>query len=78
MLELAAIFGGSFLLALSGVLTPGPLLTLTVSESARTGFRAGPLLITGHAALELLLVIAIVRGLGLFLCLPLLLRRWRK
>jgi len=49
---------------------PGPLLTVTVAESARVGFRAGPLLITGHAILELLLVIAIVRGLGPFLKSP--------
>lgn len=67
MFELAAIFGGSFALALSGVLMPGPLLTVTVAESVRIGFRAGPLLITGHAILELLLVIAIVQGLGPFL-----------
>ncbi|MBW1706223.1 MAG: LysE family transporter [Deltaproteobacteria bacterium] len=46
---------------------PGPLLTVTVAESARIGFRAGPLLITGHAVLEFLLVIAIVLGLGPFL-----------
>jgi len=49
---------------------PGPLLTVTVAESARMGFRAGPLLITGHALLELLLVIAIVLGLGPFLKSP--------
>ena len=71
MLELAAIFAGSFALALSGALMPGPLLTVTVAESARSGFKAGPLLITGHAALELLLVVAIVRGFGPFLKSPL-------
>ena len=70
MFELAAIFGGSFTLALSGALMPGPLLTVTVAESARIGFRAGPLLITGHAILELMLVVAIVRGLGPFLKSP--------
>ncbi len=70
MFELAAIFGGSFALALSGALMPGPLLTVTVAESARIGFRAGPLLITGHAILELLLVIAIFQGLGPFLKSP--------
>ncbi|MBW1681614.1 MAG: LysE family transporter [Deltaproteobacteria bacterium] len=64
MLELATIFSGSFALALSGALMPGPLLTVTVSESARIGLRAGPLLITGHAILELLLVVALVLGLG--------------
>ena len=71
MLELTAIFGGSFALALSGALMPGPLLTVTVSESVRTGFKAGPLLITGHALLESLLVIAIVLGLAPFLKAPL-------
>jgi len=70
LFELAAIFGGSFTLALSGALMPGPLLTVTVAESARIGFRAGPLLMTGHAVLELLLVIAIVYGLGPFLKSP--------
>jgi len=68
----AAIFGGSFVLALSGALMPGPLFTLTVAETARRGFKAGPLLITGHAALELLLVIAIVIGLGPWLKSPLI------
>ena len=70
MFELAAIFGASFTLALSGALMPGPLLTVTVAESARIGFKAGPLLMTGHAVLELVLVIAIVKGLGPFLKSP--------
>ena len=64
MLELVGIFFGSLVLALSGALMPGPLLTVTVSESARIGLRAGPLLITGHAVLELLLVVALILGLG--------------
>jgi len=46
---------------------PGPLLTITVAESARRGFKAGPLLMTGHALLELALVVAIIQGLGPFL-----------
>ena len=41
---------------------PGPLLTVTIAESARRGFIAGPLLIVGHAILELLLVVALVLG----------------
>ena len=73
MIELAAIFGGSFALALSGALMPGPLFTFTVSESAQIGVRAGPLLITGHAALELLLLVALVLGLGPILKGPLVL-----
>ena len=70
MLALAAIFGGSFALALSGALMPGPLLTVTVSESARIGSKAGPLLITGYGMLELLLVVALILGLGPFLKSP--------
>jgi threonine/homoserine/homoserine lactone efflux protein len=71
MMAMALIFGGSFTLALSGALMPGPLLTVTISESARRGFLAGPLLITGHAILELLLVLAVIKGLGPFLSAPL-------
>lgn len=70
MIEYLAIFGGSFMLALSGALMPGPLFTVTLSESARTGFRAGPLLITGHSILELALVAAVLLGLGPYLKLP--------
>jgi len=65
MLEMAAIFSASFTLALSGALMPGPLFTITISESARRGFRAGPLLMVGHALLEVVLVAAVVQGLGL-------------
>lgn len=67
MIELAAIFGGSFTLGLSGILTPGPILTVTIAESARRGFKAGPMIITGHALLELILVLAIILGLGSYL-----------
>ena len=45
---------------------PGPLLTATISESSQRGFIAGPLLITGHAILELALVIALLLGLAPF------------
>ena len=67
MFEFAAIFGGSFTLALSGILTPGPILSVTIAESARRGFKAGPLIISGHALLELILVLAIILGLGSYL-----------
>lgn len=70
MLEITTIFAASFTLALSGALMPGPLFTITISESAKLGFKAGPLLIIGHALLELLLVVAVIQGLGAYLKLP--------
>jgi threonine/homoserine/homoserine lactone efflux protein len=67
MLEFFTIFTTSFTVALSGALMPGPLLTVTISETANRGFMAGPLLMVGHAALELLLVVAICLGLDVYL-----------
>ena len=63
---LFTIFASSFVIALSGALMPGPLLTATISESSRHGFITGPLMIAGHALLELALVGAILLGLAPF------------
>lgn len=67
MLPYITIFFSSFVIALSGALMPGPLLTATISESSRRGAHAGPLLIVGHGILELALVIALMLGLAPFL-----------
>ncbi|MEN6321436.1 MAG: LysE family transporter [Syntrophaceae bacterium] len=67
MWELLSIFFSSFVIALSGALMPGPLLTITISESSRRGVLAGPLLIAGHGILELLLLVTLVLGLAPFL-----------
>ena len=69
-IDLLTIFGSSFVIALSGALMPGPLLTATISESSRRGFIAGPLMIVGHAILELALVIALLLGLAPFFSIP--------
>lgn len=58
------IFATSFVVGLTGAMMPGPLLTLTVAESARHGFRAGPLLILGHGILEAALIVALTAGLA--------------
>ena len=63
---LFTIFTSSFVIALSGALMPGPLLTATISESFRRGFMTGPLMIAGHAILELGLVIVLLLGLAHF------------
>jgi threonine/homoserine/homoserine lactone efflux protein len=67
MASLSGVFLVSFIVALSGALIPGPLLTATIVESSRHGFRAGPLLVAGHAILESALVGALFLGLAPFL-----------
>ncbi|MEK7681653.1 MAG: LysE family transporter [Chloroflexota bacterium] len=64
---LALIFGTSFVVGLSGAISPGPLLTLDIREAARRGFWAGPLIVLGHGILELVLVVALALGLSQFL-----------
>jgi len=63
-MDIIGIFTTSFLLGLSGAMMPGPLLAVAVGETARRGFRAGPMLVLGHAVLELLLVVLLVMGLA--------------
>lgn len=66
-ITLPAIFITSFLVGLSGAMMPGPLLTITIAESSRRGFMAGPLAVSGHAFAELVLTVALAAGLGNFL-----------
>jgi threonine/homoserine/homoserine lactone efflux protein len=66
------IFSSSFVIALSGALMPGPLLTYTVAESARRGFWAGPIIMLGHGFLELSLVVLLLLGIGAVLNQPLI------
>ena len=61
---MTAIFFASFGLAFSGAMMPGPLLTVTISESPRKGFITGPLLILGHAILEVALLALLLLGLA--------------
>lgn len=64
---LMGIFFSSFIVGLSGALMPGPLLTVTISQSALRGWIVGPLVVLGHGILELSLVVGVVYGLGEFL-----------
>jgi threonine/homoserine/homoserine lactone efflux protein len=71
MVDLLAIFATSFVIGLSGVLSPGPLSALAISEGVRRGFWAGPRLAAGHALVEGPLVAAIAFGLSAWLSQPL-------
>jgi len=64
------IFMTSLVMGFSGAIMPGPLLTVTINESLRRGARVGPQIVSGHALLELALVIAIFFGLGAYITLP--------
>lgn len=66
-MNVALIALSSFIVALSGALVPGPLFTITVGESVKRGFVAGPLIILGHGILELFLVLLLVTGVTPFL-----------
>ena len=64
---LLVVFSLSFLVALSGAMAPGPLLTYTIVKSLRTrqrGFLTGAWVIGGHAVLESVLVIGLLLGVA--------------
>ncbi len=63
MLALFTILFTSFVVAFSGAMMPGPLMTTTISESAVRGPWVGPKMIAGHAMLETLLLVALFFGL---------------
>ena len=61
------VFTTSFMVALSGAMMPGPLLTVTVAQTARRGMVVPVLLMLGHSLLELAVVVGLAFGLGHFL-----------
>ncbi len=63
-MDLVGLFSVGFLLGLTGAMAPGPLLTMTITESARRGGIVGPLVVLGHGILEFGLLILIIFGLG--------------
>lgn len=52
----------SFAVGLSGALVPGPMLTVTVSDSVEKGFLTGPLVVLGHFIVEIILIVFILAG----------------
>ena len=64
MIEIILFAVTSFLVGLSGALVPGPMLTVTISDSFKKGFIAGPLITSGHIFTELIVVLLLLFGLG--------------
>lgn len=71
------IFSFSFVVALSGAMAPGPLLTYTIIKSVKSGSRGyltGIWVIAGHAALEIMVILLILMGFSFILENPLVIR----
>ena len=68
--EFWLIFSFSFLVALTGAMSPGPLLTYTIIKSAKAnkrGYLMGLWIITGHAILEMGIIILLLLGFSFVL-----------
>ncbi len=64
MIETVLFALTSFGVGLSGALVPGPMLTVTISDSVKKGFMAGPMVTLGHILTEIAMMIIILAGLG--------------
>ncbi|MGB4315197.1 MAG: LysE family transporter, partial [bacterium] len=58
------LFATAFMVAFSGAMMPGPLLTVAINQSLRRGIVVGPLISLGHGLMEILVVGALLVGLG--------------
>jgi threonine/homoserine/homoserine lactone efflux protein len=67
MTALLALMGMTFIISFSGAIMPGPVLTVTISEVTKRGFISAPLIVLGHAIIELVLLILLMIGLSHFI-----------
>lgn len=64
------IFSFSFFIALTGAMSPGPLMTYTIIKSIKTkkrGYLTGLWVITGHALLEMVIIVSLLLGFSFVL-----------
>ncbi len=69
-MDLGLLFTTAFIVALSGAMIPGPMLSTAIAETLRRDWRVGPYMVLGHGVLEIGLIIALVAGLAGFLVRP--------
>jgi threonine/homoserine/homoserine lactone efflux protein len=74
MNEVAQIFFGSLMVAFTGALMPGPMLTLVISSVAQKGFWTAVFIVIGHSVLELLIVAGFYLGLLKYLDNPMVIK----
>ncbi|HHU61477.1 MAG TPA: LysE family transporter [Natronincola sp.] len=66
------VFLTSFIIGFSGAIMPGPMLGVTIEGSLKKGWITGPLVVVGHAILELVLILLLVFGAKEFFSKPLI------
>jgi len=72
--EVIQIFFGSLIVAFTGALMPGPMLTLVIASVAQKGFWTSVFIVIGHSILELLIVISFYLGVLKYLDNPLVIK----
>ena len=65
-----ALGGQAFLVGLSGAMSPGPYLTVTIARTMQRGPFSAALMLVGHAALEAVLILGFAFGLQRVLARP--------
>lgn len=70
MLRLLRILGLSFVVALTGAITPGPLLALVIAQVMVSGFGAVWPILIGHALLEAVFILLLAAGTARLLSRP--------
>jgi threonine/homoserine/homoserine lactone efflux protein len=68
--SLFAVFLFAIAVSIGAVISPGPVSAAVVSESPRSGWLVGPIVSSGHALLELIMVMLIGVGLSTGLASP--------
>jgi threonine/homoserine/homoserine lactone efflux protein len=63
MFEIIEMLTIGFIVGLTGALVPGPMLFVTIEGALKNGWKAGPAVVAGHAAIELIICMLIVFGM---------------
>ncbi|NYT08549.1 MAG: LysE family transporter, partial [Methanosarcinales archaeon] len=61
---IAMTFSIGLTVGLTGAIAPGPTLLATVNSSLKDGWLAGPKVAAGHALIEIVIFLLIVKGLA--------------